>query len=60
MFGVNKNVGNCNYKLVIFIIYHVNNNFRTRCLSLMYFVNLAETSHTHRATIKLCLKNLII
>ena len=25
--------------------------FRTRCLSLMYCVNLAETSHTHQSTI---------
>ena len=30
-------------------IYHVNNIYRTRCLSPMYFVNLAETSHTHRS-----------
>ena len=29
-------------------ICHVNNIFRTRCLSPIYFVNLAETSHTHR------------
>ena len=28
-------------------ICHVNNIFRTRCLSPMYGVNLAETSHTH-------------
>ena len=27
-------------------ICNVNNIFRTRCLSLMYCVNLAETSHT--------------
>ena len=25
--------------------------FRTRCLSLIYCVNLAETSHTHQSTI---------
>ena len=41
-------------------ICHINNNFRTCCLSLMYFVNLAETSHTHRDTIKSCLEHLII
>ena len=41
-------------------ICHVNNIFRTRCLSTMYCVNLAETSHTHRSTINACLKNLII
>ena len=28
-------------------ICHVNNIFRNRCLSPMYCVNLAETSHTH-------------
>ena len=39
---------------------HVNNIFRTRCLSLMYCVNLAETSHTHKSIIKVCLKNSII
>ena len=27
-------------------ICHINNMFRTRSLSLMYCVNLAETSHT--------------
>ena len=41
-------------------ICHINNMVRTRCLSLMYCVNLAETSHTHRSTINACLKNLII
>ena len=30
--------------------------FRTRCLSLMYCVNLAETSHTHQSTVNACLK----
>ena len=30
--------------------------FRTRCLSLMYCVNLAETSHTHQFTNNACLK----
>ena len=41
-------------------ICHVNNIFRTRCLSPMYCVNLAETSHTHRSIINVCLKNPII
>ena len=51
MFGVEK----CwQLQLQVSNICHVNNNFRTRCLSLMYFVKLAETSHTHRATIKSC------
>ena len=30
--------------------------FRTRCLSLMYCVNLAETLHTHLSTINGVLK----
>ena len=54
MFSVKK-------KLAIAIqvsnICHINNMFRTRCLSLMYCVNLAETSHTHQSTINACLKN---
>ena len=29
--------------------------FRTRCLSLMYCVNLAETSHTHQSSVNACL-----
>ena len=29
--------------------------FRTRCLSLVYCVNLAETSHTHQSTVNACL-----
>ena len=42
-------------------ICHVNNIFRTRCLSAMYYVNLAETtSHTRRSIINVCLKNLFI
>ena len=41
-------------------ICRVNNIFRTRCLSPMYYVNLAETSHTHRSAINACLKNLIV
>ena len=49
-------------QLQVSIICHVNNNFRTRCLShiYMYCVNLAETSHTHRSIINVCLKKLII
>ena len=30
------------------------------CLSLMYTVDLAETSHTHQSTINACLKYSII
>ena len=41
-------------------ICHVNNIFRTRYLSPMYCVNLAETSHTHGSIINVCLKNSII
>ena len=41
-------------------ICHVNNIFRTRCLSPMYCVNLAETQHTHRSIINACLTNSII
>ena len=51
---------NWQLQLQVSNICHINNNFRTCCLSLMYFVNLAETSHTHRVTIKSCLKHLII
>ena len=57
MFSVKK-IGNCNYKLVT--ICHISNMFRTRCLSLMYCVNLAETSHTYQSTINACLKNSVI
>ena len=32
--------------------------FRTRCLSLVYCVNLAETLHTHQSTVYACLNNL--
>ena len=42
------------------IICHVNNIFINRCLSPMYCINLAETSHTHRSIINVCFKNLII
>ena len=48
------------FQLQVSIICHVNNIFTTRCLSPMYCVNLAETSHTHRSIINVCLKNLII
>ena len=41
-------------------ICHVNNIIRTRCLSPMYCVNLAETLHTHRSIINVCLKHSII
>ena len=37
-------------------ICHENNIFRTRCLTPMYCVNLAETSHTHQPIINACLK----
>ena len=51
MFSVKKKVSN---------ICHINNMFRTRCLSLVYCVNLAGTSHTHQSTVNACLNNLII
>ena len=41
-------------------ICHINNMFRTRCLSPMYCVNLAETLHTHRSIINVYLKHSII
>ena len=41
-------------------ICHVNNIFRTRCLSLMYCVNLAESSYTHRSIINVYLRHSII
>ena len=41
-------------------ICHINNMFRTLCLSLMYCVNLAETSQTHQSTINARLINSII
>ena len=52
-----KKISNCNYKLVILVIYNI---FRTRCLSPMYCVNLAETLHAHRSIINVCLKDSII
>ena len=48
MFRVKKNE---QLQLQVSIICHVNNIFRTRCLSPMYCVNLAETSPTHRSII---------
>ena len=44
---------NWQLQLQVSNICHINNMFRTRCLSLtcMYSVNLAETSHTHQSTI---------
>ena len=53
-------VKNEQLQLQVSIICHVNNTFRTRCLSPMYCVNLAETSHTYRSIINVCLKKLII
>ena len=57
MYRVKKNEP---LQLQISNICHVNKIFRTRCLSPMYCVNLAETSHTPRSIINVCLKNLII
>ena len=57
MFRVKKNE---QLQLKVIIICHLNNIFRTRSLSPMYCVNLAETSHTHRSIINVCLKNLIM
>ena len=48
------------FQLQVSNICRVNNIFRTRCLSPMYCVNLAETSHTHRSIINVYLKNSII
>ena len=58
MFSVKKK--DWQLQLQVSNICHINNMFRTRCLSLMYCVNLAETSHTHQSTINACLKNSII
>ena len=57
MFSVKKN---WQLQLQVSTICHINNMFRTRSLSLMYCVNLAETSHTHQSTVNACLNNLII
>ena len=53
-------VKNEQLQLQVSNICHVNNIFRARCLSPMYSVDLAETSHTHRSIINVCLKNSII
>ena len=57
MFGIKKN---WQLQLQVSNICHVNNIFRTPCLSPMYCVILAETSHTHWSTINACLKNSIV
>ena len=57
MFRVNKNE---RLQLQVSNIYQVNYIFKTRCLSPMYCVNLAETSHTHYVYYYVCLKNSII
>ena len=57
MFSVKKN---WQLQLQVSNICHINNMFRTRSLSFMYCVNLAETSHTHQSTVNSCLNNLII
>ena len=44
MFSVKKKIWQL--QLQVSNICHINNMFRTRSLSLMYCVNLAETSHT--------------
>ena len=48
-------VKNEQLQLQVSNICHVNNIFRTCCLSPMYCVNLAETSHTHKSIINVCL-----
>ena len=57
MFSVKTN---WQLQLQVSNICHINNMFRTLCLSFMYCVNLAETSHTHQSTVNGCLNNLII
>ena len=57
MFSVKKN---WQLPLQVSNICHTNNMFRTRSLSLMYCVKIAETSHTHQSTVNACLNNLII
>ena len=57
MFCVKKNQ---QLQLQVSNICHVNNIFRTRYLSPMYCVNLAETSHSHRSIINVYLKHSII
>ena len=53
MFSVKKN---CQLQLQVSNICHINNMFRTRSLSLMYCVKIAETSHTHQTTVNASLK----
>ena len=57
MFRVKKNHQS---QLQVSNICHLNNIFRTCCLSPMYCVNLAETSNTHRSIINVYLKHSII
>ena len=57
MFSVKKN---WQLQLQVSNICHINSMFRTRSLSLMYCVNLAETSHTHQSTVNASLNNLIL
>ena len=57
MFRVKKND---QLQLQVSNICRVNNIFKTRCLSPMYCVNLAENSHTHRSSINVYLKHSII
>ena len=56
MFTVKKN---WQLQLQVCNICHIHNMFRTRCLSPMYCVNLAETSHTHRFIIINIIINII-
>ena len=56
MFSVKKN---WQVQLQVSNICHINNMFRTRSLSLMYCVNLAETSYT-QSTVNASLNNLIL
>ena len=53
-------VKNEQLQLQVSIIFHVNNILELVVCHYMYCVNLAETSHTHRSIINVCLKNLII
>ena len=57
MFRVKKDQ---QFQLQVSNICHANNIFKTRCLSPMYCVNLAETSHTHRSISNVYLKHSII
>ena len=57
MFRVKKNR---QLQLQVSNICHVNDIFRTRYLSPMYCVNLAESSHTHRSIINVYRKHSVI